>query len=78
MPLVEEVSPSKLVEVRNLVHELFLVVQINIARYIIKKFNAFITDTVFDFPTKTLRITVRKSDSNLVLQTRVRKRLRAE
>jgi len=45
---------------------------------IIKKFNAFITDTVFDFPTKTLRITVRKSDSNLVLQTRVRKRLRVE
>ena len=45
---------------------------------IIKKFNAFITDTVVDFPTKSLRITVRKSDSNLVLQTRVRKRLRAE
>lgn len=45
---------------------------------ILKKFNAFITDTVIDFPTRTLRITVRKSDSNLVLQTRVRKRLRVE
>jgi len=45
---------------------------------ILKKFNAFITDTVIDFPTRSLRITVRKSDSNLVLQTRVRKRLRVE